>query len=129
MTPRQIQVKDLKAKGKSVKDIAKALKITPNAVYNQLRTIKAKEEGGILATPRGKRSTAKRNGALSAAQANEAVKELLVRTRNQYESKIAQQAERVKQEQEEIEKLRIEQASVDVRLKAIDAVAAEEPAF
>lgn len=68
LTPRQKQIKALKDEGKTAKQIAKKLKITENAVYQQLRRIKAggggaaKKSGGSKATGQKAASGGRKSG-------------------------------------------------------------------
>lgn len=64
LTERQQEIVDLQKQGKSAPDIAKALGISTNAVYQQLR--KAKQSGGSMTT--GRKSAAKKPAAKPAAQ-------------------------------------------------------------
>lgn len=67
LTPRQKEIKALKDQGKTAKQIAKKLKITENAVYQQLRRIKsggggAKKSGGSKATGQKAASSGRKSG-------------------------------------------------------------------
>ena len=66
LTERQQQIQDLLEQGKSAKEIAEALGITTNGVYQQLRRMRA---GGAKAAPAKRAKTAKAKPAKAPASA------------------------------------------------------------
>lgn len=78
LTPRQKQLQELLDKGKTPREIAKALKITENAVYQQLRRMrgsqdapaKAKNGSARKSTTKSKQRSRSRSRSRPAAQAS-----------------------------------------------------------